>query len=145
MSPSAAAIRIADHLRPILFQHVFRDGRSVKEACDLILSDQRVKIPYDVAGALVREETARRTVAEEARHTRRIVDAIAEVPEVEKATLDLPPGRGHKARVEFSKGNALVACSCGARVCRVPRTETGAIERAWFEHRDGEASWKKAS
>jgi hypothetical protein len=135
--PSAAAIRVADTLRPILFKLVFSDGMSVRDACNEILATRRIKIPWEVAENLVHQEQRRRTRADEAKHSAAIAEVAATLDRPKAPELELPPGRGHKARVEYVKGHVLVTCGCGKRVCRLPRGETHEIERSWFEHREG--------
>lgn len=140
---SAAAIRVADHLRPDLFRCVFEQGMSVGRATDYLFTERRVRIPVEVAEALVREEAARRRYAEEARLSARIVDAARKVTPVAREEFSLPPSGKHVARLSFAKGHAHVTCVCGEKVCSLPRGEREQIERAWYEHRDGRAAWKK--
>lgn len=142
--PSATAIRIADHLRPVLFECVFGKGMSVGKATDFLFTERRVRIPVEVAEALVREEAARRRYAAEARVSARIVDAVKGVTPVKREEFSLPPSGAHVPRVAFVKGHAHVTCVCGEKVCALPRADREPIERAWYEHRDGQAAWKKA-
>jgi hypothetical protein len=104
-----------------------------------------VRVPLEVAEALVREEMGRRRVAEEKKVSARIVDAVKGVAvQQHKPEFELPPAWNHVPRVEFAKGKVTVTCNCGVRVCHLPRADKDAVERAWFTHRDGTPGWKKA-
>lgn len=140
---SSAAIRIADHLRPILFSYVFVEGLSVREAVERVSQERRVFIPKDVADALVREENARRSAAQGRANTAKLSVVAQQIEIVKKVEFELLPRGGHAPNVAYVKGNARVTCSCGAPVCALPRADVEGIERAWYVHRDGTPDWKK--
>lgn len=140
---SAAAIRVADHLRPLLFSYTFVEGLALRAAVERISEERHVFIPLEVADALVREEQARRRAAQSAKNTARITDAVRQVEVRKRVEFELPARHGHVAAVAYAKGRVHVSCSCGAPVCNLARGENDAIEQAWYDHRDGTPGWKK--